>query len=211
MSESVLNRDPSSLSSDNDDAGTISLAEMAEASSVGADIRALRKGRGLTLEALAEDLGKSVGFLSQVERGISTPSLGDLRSLARLFDMPLSFFLSPQTSHAEEAGLIQRAADRRMIGDEADLVEELLSPDLSGSFEMLRSSFAPHSKSGEVIARPTEESGFVLTGVFDLCIDGKWHHLKTGDSFRFKDAKMQWANPSDEPCVIIWVIAPPVY
>jgi len=49
------------------------LTEMAEASSVGADIRALRKGRGLTLEALADDLGKSVGFLSQVERGISTP------------------------------------------------------------------------------------------------------------------------------------------
>ena len=36
-----------------------------EGSSVGADIRALRKGRGLTLEALAEELDKSVGFLSQ--------------------------------------------------------------------------------------------------------------------------------------------------
>ena len=187
------------------------LAEVAEASSIGADIRALRKGRGLTLEALADDLGKSVGFLSQVERGISTPSIADLRALAQLFDIPLSFFLSPKTPHPEEAGIIQRASDRRMIGEESDLIEELLSPDLSGSFEMLRSSFAAHSRSQDVVCRPTEESGFILSGVFDLCIDGKWHSLKTGDSFRFKDAKMQWANPSDEVCVILWVIAPPVY
>lgn len=182
-----------------------------EASSVGADIRALRKGRGLTLEGLAEELGKSVGFLSQVERGISTPSIADLRALAQLFDIPLSFFLAPQASNPDEAGIIQRAADRRMIGDEGDLVEELLSPDLSGSFEMLRSSFAAHSRSQGIVRRPTEESGFILQGSFDLCLDGTWHHLKAGDSFRFKDAEMQWANSSDELCVILWVIAPPVY
>lgn len=184
---------------------------IAQTISVGADIRALRKGRGLTLEALADALGKSVGFLSQVERGISTASIGDLRALAQLFDIPLSFFLSPQDAHPEEAGIIQRVQDRRRIGDEADLIEELLSPDLSGSFEMLRSTFAPHAQSQGIVSRPTEESGIILTGQFDLCIDGKWHHLKTGDSFRFKDADMQWANPTDEECVIIWVIAPPVY
>ena len=186
-------------------------AHFAQTLSVGADIRALRKGRGLTLEALADDLGKSVGYLSQVERGISTASISDLRALARLFDIPLSFFLSSQDAPLEEAGFIQRAQDRRRIGDEADLIEELLSPDLSGSFEMLRSTFAPHAKSQGVVSRPTEESGIILTGHFDLCIDGKWHHLKKGDSFRFKDADMQWANPTDEECVIIWVIAPPVY
>lgn len=185
--------------------------QFAQTISVGADIRALRKGRGLTLEVLAEDLGKSVGYLSQVERGISTASISDLRALARLFEIPLSFFLSPQDAHPDEAGIIQRAQDRRRIGDEADLTEELLSPDLSGSFEMLRSTFAPHAKSSGIVSRPTEESGILLKGQFDLCIDGKWHHLKTGDSFRFKDADMQWANPTDEECVIIWVIAPPVY
>lgn len=182
-----------------------------DTSSVGADIRALRKGRGLTLEALSEELGKSVGFLSQVERGISHPSIDDLRVMARLFDIPLSFFLSGTSSDEESAGVILRACDRRMIGDEGDLVEELLSPDLSGSFEMLRSSFAPHSASKEIVRRPTEESGFVLSGVFDLCLDGKWYHLAQGDSFRFKDAAMKWANPSDKETVILWVIAPPVY
>lgn len=180
-------------------------------SSVGADIRALRKGRGLTLEALAEELGKSVGFLSQVERGISNPAIDDLRIMAKLFDMPLSFFLSAKSSDQDTKGGILRASDRRVIGDEGDLIEELLSPDLSGSFEMLRSTFAPHSASKEIVRRPTEESGFVISGAFDLCLDGKWYHLTQGDSFRFKEAEMTWANPSDKETVILWVIAPPVY
>ena len=183
----------------------------AHAESLGADIRALRKGRGMTLEALAEQLGKSVGFLSQLERGLSRPSIEDLRAIASLFDIPLSFFLAPQASNPDEAGVILRRADRRMIGDESNLSEELLSPDLSGSFEMLRSRFAPHAQSDGIVQRPTEESGFILKGQFDLWLDGRWHHLKAGDSFRFKDAKMKWINPADEECEIVWVIAPPVY
>ena len=183
----------------------------AHAESLGTDIRALRKGRGMTLEALAEQLAKSVGFLSQLERGLSRPSIEDLRAIARLFDIPLSFFLAPQASNPDEAGVILRRADRRMIGDESNLSEELLSPDLSGSFEMLRSCFAPHAQSDGVVQRPTEESGFILKGQFDLWLDGRWHHLKAGDSFRFKDAKMKWVNPADEECEIVWVIAPPVY
>lgn len=190
-----------------------SLAAMQEshAESLGGDIRALRKGRGMTLEALADKLGKSVGFLSQVERGLSHPDIEDLRAIARLFDIPLSFFLSPHASNPDEAGVILRASDRRMIGDETHLSEELLSPDLSGSFEMLRSSFAPHANSGGIVQRPTEESGFILKGQFNLWIDGTWHHLQEGDSFRFKEAEMQWENPADCECVIVWVIAPPVY
>lgn len=179
--------------------------------SVGMDIRALRKGRGMTLEALADELGKSVGFLSQVERGLSSPSLDDLHAIAALFDIPLSFFLAPQASHPDEAGFILRASDRRMIGDEGNLTEELLSPDLSGSFEMLRSVFAPHAKSAGVVRRPTEESGYILSGSFSLCVDGTWHHLQKGDSFRFRHAEMQWENPTEEETVILWVIAPPVY
>ena len=46
---------------------------------LGADLRALRKARGLTLSELATTLGRSVGWLSQVERDLSQPSISDLR------------------------------------------------------------------------------------------------------------------------------------
>ena len=46
------------------------------------DIRALRKARGLTLAEAALKLGRSIGWLSQVERGISIPSIEDMRLFA---------------------------------------------------------------------------------------------------------------------------------
>ena len=55
---------------------------------VGADIRALRKTRGLTLTDLCDAVGRSVGWLSQVERGQTDPSIPDLKSIAALFKVP---------------------------------------------------------------------------------------------------------------------------
>ena len=49
---------------------------------LGADLRALRKARGFTLTDMAKGLGRSVGWMSQVERDKSEPSITDLRHIA---------------------------------------------------------------------------------------------------------------------------------
>jgi transcriptional regulator with XRE-family HTH domain len=108
------------------------------------DLRALRKSRGLTLAEIAIKLGRSVGWVSQVERGLSTPSIGDLRAFAELFGVPISLFFGHEATNDIERGVVVRSGRRRSLGsNESGLVEELLSPDLGGSFEMLRSIFAP--------------------------------------------------------------------
>ncbi len=176
------------------------------------DLRALRKVRGLTLAEIAIRLQRSVGWVSQVERGLSTPSLADLRAFAELFDVPLSLFFGHEAETEDERGVVVRAARRRSLGtSETGLVEELLSPDLGGSFEMLRSVFAPGSELPEPALRKTEEAGYLASGRFDIEIDGVWHHLAEGDSFRFAAKPFRWRNPGDEPAVVIWVISPPVY
>jgi transcriptional regulator with XRE-family HTH domain len=176
------------------------------------DIRALRKARGLTLTAIADKLGRSVGWLSQVERGLSIPTLADLRAFAETFKVPLSLFLhQPPVSSEEEEGTIVRAGARRSLGTSESGVEELLSPDLGGSFAMLRSEFAAGSESGAVNHRQTEEAGFVVSGRFDIEIDGCWYRLAEGDSFRFKGKPFRWRNPGKSVAIVIWVTSPPVY
>lgn len=176
------------------------------------DIRVLRKARGLTLAEIALRLKRSVGWLSQVERGLSTPSLADLRAFAEIFGVPLSLFFGHEVESEQERGLVVRASRRRPLGtSESGLVEELLSPDLGGSFEMVRSVFAPRAELPEPALRKTEEAGYVACGRFDIEIDGVWHHLGEGDSFRFAAKPFRWRNPGDEPAVVIWVISPPVY
>ncbi|TPI84298.1 XRE family transcriptional regulator [Mesorhizobium sp. B2-8-9] len=176
------------------------------------DIRALRKARGLTLAEIALKLGRSVGWVSQVERGLSVPSLGDLRAFASLFDVPISLFFSHDVPVEQERGVVVRAGSRRSLGtSESGLVEELLSPDLGGSFEMLRSVFAPGAELKTEARRPTEEAGYVVSGTFEIEIDGVWHRLGEGDSFRFEGKPFRWRNPGAEPAVVIWVVSPPVY
>ena len=58
--------------------------------SLGADLRALRKARGLTLQAMAGALGRSVGWISQVERDLSEPSIKDLQQFAAMLDVGMS-------------------------------------------------------------------------------------------------------------------------
>ena len=176
------------------------------------DIRALRRARGLTLAEIGLKLGRSVGWVSQVERGLSTPSLGDLRAFAELFGVPISLFFSHDVPVESERGVVVRAGRRRTLGtSESGLVEELLSPDLGGSFEMVRSVFAPGAELKSEAQRPTEEAGYVASGLFDIEIGGVWHRLGEGDSFRFEGKSYRWRNPGAEPAVVIWVVAPPVY
>ncbi|MEP1961662.1 helix-turn-helix domain-containing protein [Tateyamaria sp.] len=180
--------------------------------SLGADLRALRKARGMTLQDMGDALGRSVGWLSQVERDLSEPSVTDLREIAKVLDIAVSSLFRRGAAPAEEEGYVVRAGARRPIGSRtAGLVEELLSPDLTDDFEMVHSTFEAHSEIVTPVMRPTQEVGYLISGCLDLEIGGRTFTLAPGDSFRIRGEAFRWMNPYDTPAIAIWVIAPPVY
>ena len=186
--------------------------EPARASGVGADLRALRKARRLTLAELARKVGRSVGWLSQVERDLAEPTISDLRRLADALEQPMSLFFGPDPAPESERGYVVRWNARRRLGTaEEGLTEQLLSPDLSGSFEIVRSVFDAGAERREFVTRPTEEAGYLVAGELELWIGARHFHLRPGDSFRCAREPFRWRNPGTEPAVAVWVIAPPVY
>ena len=179
---------------------------------LGADLRALRKARGLTLSEMAENLGRSVGWMSQVERDLSEPSITDLRHIAALLDVSVSTLARHQAVAADEDGFVVRHGTRRPIGSRVSgLVEELLSPDLTDDFEVVHSTFEPGAEIGETVTRPTQEVGYLISGKLDLTIGARKFTILPGDSFRIRGEPFRWSNPYPVPAVAIWVIAPPVY
>ena len=177
---------------------------------IGADLRALRKTRGLTLESLAATLECSVGWLSQVERDISNPDAADIERMAQALDVPMSIL--DQSAPTSEEGRIVREGHHRHIGERAKgLAELLLSPDLTDDFQVIHSVFAPGSSRKDKVARPTQEVAYLLEGRLDIWLDEDKFTVNKGDSFRIRDQALRWANPYETPATLIWVISPPVY
>ena len=179
---------------------------------LGADLRALRKSRGLTLTDMAAAMERSVGWMSQIERDLSEPTLNDLQQLADMLEVSVATLSQNTVDVAEEEGFVVRKTARRGIGSRAPgLIEELLSPDLTDDFEMVHSTFKPGSGIVEPVMRPTQEVGFLVSGTLDLTIGTRNFTIHPGDSFRIRGEPFLWSNPYDISAVAIWVIAPPVY
>jgi transcriptional regulator with XRE-family HTH domain len=175
----------------------------------------LRKRRGLTLSDLATRIGRSVGYVSQVERGSSKLAISDLERIAAALEVQISwFFQGPSAAPPEERDLIVRRANRRRLEfTGSGVVEELLSPTLTGDIELILTTLEPGASTGAAPrARRGEEAGLVLSGILDLELDNRRFRLEAGDSFTLpKNGSHMVHNPGDVPTVVVWVISPPVY
>jgi transcriptional regulator with XRE-family HTH domain len=181
---------------------------------IGQEIRSLRKVKGLTLQALAARCGKSVGFLSQVERGVSRPTISALHDLADALDVQISwFFPQGETGRPADGGVVVRRGLRRRLSFASGIADYLLSPDLKGPLELLWSVMEAGADSGESpYTHRGDEAGVVIRGVLRLWVGEQVFELEDGDSFAFPSTTPhRYVNPSDQPTEIVWVVTPPSY
>lgn len=181
---------------------------------VGPEIRALRKARDLTLAVLSKETGLSQGHLSQIERGLSSPSIKALHQISRALGVTISWFFTPGNSDETDLrDTVVRAQNRRSLHFSSGITDELLSPNLDRQIELLRCTFRPGSESGsEPYTHRGEEAGVVLSGELHLWLEDNHIVLRTGDSFAFESkTPHRYANLSDEDTVVIWSITPPTY
>jgi len=186
---------------------------------LGSDIRGLRKAQGLTLSELAERTGRSIGFLSQIERGLKKPSVGTLQSLGDALGLGIGWFMQGADvgDDPEERAVVVRGHQRRRISytglsstDYLGMQDYLLSPDLNANHGLVLTTYAPGASSGDDLnGHEGEESGYVLSGVVVLELSENTHRLETGDSFHFDSAiPHRYSNPGPAPASTIMALVP---
>ena len=182
---------------------------------LGHQIRDLRRAKGITIPQLAARIDRSVGWVSQIERGLSEVTIAALHQIAAALEVQLSwFFATGAPPAAQELGVVLRKANRRTLDFHGSGVhEEILSPNLSGQLLLVESTFAPGASTGDRDReRRGEEAGLVLSGTLQLRVDGKTFTLQAGDSFAFaRQGPHRCHNPGKVPAVVLWVITPPSY
>ncbi|MEP3116143.1 XRE family transcriptional regulator [Nisaea sp.] len=176
---------------------------------VGKQIRDLRRARGMTLTDLAGIIGRSVGHLSELERGGGRIRLDVLDNISRAFDVSISYFFSaPDPEGSPESEIVVRKANRREINlKRSGIHEQLLSPNLTGQLEMVLTTFSPGSGTGEGGRhRKGDEGGLVLSGRLELTVDEREPiTLEAGDSFQLAGNGKHWChNPGPADTVIVW-------
>ena len=181
----------------------------------GPQIRELRKLRRLVLKDLAGLADCSVGYLSQVERGLSEISITHLSRIAQALGVPLAWFFQPQSEPNLDPSrqYVVRGDQRRKLSYTGSGVqEEMLSPSMRGESLIILTRTEPGANGGEAISRSVEESGLVLAGELELSIDGRWLHLDTGDSFQIpRGISHEFRNPGRVMSEVVWFITPANY
>lgn len=181
---------------------------------VGNEIRRLRKIRKLTLSDLGEKTGLSVGFLSQIERNQSSPTVKALFDISHALGVSINWFFhdGDEAKRGEEQYVI-RAEMRRSIRYESGIQDQLLNTPAVKGFEFLFTTLEPQaSPQPQSYSHEGEECGLVLSGQLQLNLDGLTYNLQQGDSFSFPSTlEHSYFNPGDEKAEVVWSISPPTY
>lgn len=186
----------------------VSEADAVSAGRLGARVRDLRRGRGLTLEELAERSGVSRAMISKLERGEKNPTLVVAAKLAEGFGVTLSQLVGME----ERREVVVVPRDRRMVmrDPETGFQRQLLSPSFGGrGVEFIRNVIPEGSTSGEFPShrRGVEEYIVVEKGRLKALIGGEEHLLEEGDAMYFEaDVTHRFDNAGDGECSYYLVI-----
>ncbi|RMA40863.1 helix-turn-helix domain-containing protein [Rhodophyticola porphyridii] len=169
---------------------------------LGALIRKRRKQLDLTLQALCDDAGLSVGYLSQVERGQATPSLGTLAQIAQGLHVGLEYFIATP----KPADSLSRSGARPQFSiDGSSILYESLGTEFPGAELSCYLLHVPPGYASETVSHEGEEIVFLLEGEITQTLGGQTFILQQGDSLHYSGATPHsWSNETDRTTRLLW-------
>lgn len=185
-----------------------SLVEDASGERLGARVKELRRGLGLSLEEMAGRSGVSRAMLSKVERGEKNPTLVVAAKVAEALGVSLSRLLGQEERREV---VVVRERERLVARDpETGFERQLLSPSFAGrGVEFVRNVVPEGSTSGEFPAhrRGVEEYVVVEAGRLRAVLGGEEHLLREGDALYFEaDVPHRFDNAGEGSCSYYLVI-----
>jgi mannose-6-phosphate isomerase-like protein (cupin superfamily)/DNA-binding XRE family transcriptional regulator len=188
------------------------VADFDPGTGLGPRLREVRSGRGLSVRELARRVGCSASLISQIERGVSVPSVGVLYSLATELGSSLDYLLfgsgaggaawppagtaeaaepqpgPPQPVAPPPAAIVQRGGDRKIIDLASGVRWERLTPQSEAMTDFLEVIYSPGGHSTDE-RRPLRHDGreyaLILSGTLTANIGFESYDLAPGDSIAF--------------------------
>jgi transcriptional regulator with XRE-family HTH domain len=189
---------------------------------LGPRLRAAREGRGLSVRELARRIGCSASLISQIERGVSVPSVGVLYSLATSLGTSSDYLLfgslsagaaAPDASAGaavDSRPVVQRGGGRKIIDLASGVRWERLTPQSDARADFLEVVYSPGGHSTDErrpLRHEGREYGLVISGTLQANVGFESYELGPGDSIAFDSSTPhEYLNKTGEIVRAIWVV-----
>ena len=160
---------------------------------IGTKIKELRIQKGLTQEELADRAELSKGFISQVERDLTSPSIATLVDILQCLGTDLKDYFE------------------KIDSDLKNRIEWIIPNAQKNIMEPIRLTLEPYGSTYPDNPHEGEEFGYVLSGTLYICIGKKRYAAKKGESFYFVPASTHYIKAGSKGAVLLWISSPPSF
>ncbi|MCQ4725459.1 XRE family transcriptional regulator [Anaerotignum faecicola] len=175
---------------------------------IGIKIKQLRTQKGLTLEELASRCELTKGFLSQLERNLTSPSIATLNDILEALGTTLSEFFS----EAKDEKIVFKEDDFFVDEREGYKVNWIVPNSQKNEMEPVLIELEAGQKTFELNPNDGEEFGFVLEGRVTLVNGDKEYFVKKGETFYLNGRDFHYLrNDRKTAAKVLWVSTPPLF
>ena len=182
---------------------------------IGANIKQLRTSKGMTLKDLSAATNLSIGYLSQLERGLNSVAVDSLVKIAGSLGVTLQYFIS-LVDTPQDDGLVVKSYEREIFfAEDRNYIQYHLTADRSNKTFLSRYvEILPSAEDDELISyeHEGEEFIYILEGILTLHFSHKKCDLYPGDSAHYNsETEHAWGNYTNKMVKIICVHSPNVF
>ncbi|MBQ9152404.1 MAG: helix-turn-helix transcriptional regulator [Solobacterium sp.] len=177
---------------------------------IGSRIKALRIKNGLTLEELGSRTELTKGFLSQLERNLTSPSLTTLEDIVEALGVSMSRFFAEE----DEEQIVFTKEDAFIDEQEGRTIHWIVPNAQKNKMEPLILELAPGESSKLIEPHEGEEFGYVLAGRISILrgSDPRRISVKKGETFYMKGNEAHTlTNTANTAARVLWISTPPIF
>lgn len=173
---------------------------------IGAKLKELRMLKGLTQEELADRTELSKGFISQLERDLTSPSIATLMDILQCLGTTIGDFFNESP---EEQIVFGRQDYFQKVDDELlNEIQWIVPNAQKNRMEPILLTLKPGGSTSPDTPHEGEEFGYVISGSISICLGAKTYKAKKGESFYFTADKEHYLA-SKSGATILWISSPP--
>ena len=177
---------------------------------IGEKIKELRIQKSLTQEELADRAELSKGFISQLERDLTSPSIATLVDMLQCLGTNLEEFFTGSSS--EQVVFKKTDYFEKYDSELKNEIKWIIPNAQKNMMEPILLTLEPGGSTYPDNPHEGEEFGYVLSGSITLHIGNKTFKAKKGESFYFTAKMKHYITASDKSgASLIWVSTPPSF